>query len=165
MWLININLFLTVVEAEKSKIKVPADSVSVESLLPHSQMAIFSLCLHKLEEARGFSAASFIKALISFIRALLFPKAPPPNTVTLTVMASIIWWWGGGQVALVVLNNSPVSAGDIRDMGWIPGLGRSPGGGHGNPLQYSCLQNPHGQTSLAGYSPWGCRESDMTEVT
>ena len=45
----------------------------------------------------------------------------------------------------------------------IPGLGRFPGGGHGNPLQYSCLENPHGQRSLAGYSPWGCKESDMTE--
>ena len=45
----------------------------------------------------------------------------------------------------------------------IPGLGRSPGGGHGNPLQYSCLENPHGQRSLVGYSPWGCRELAMTE--
>ena len=43
------------------------------------------------------------------------------------------------------------------DLGSVPGLGRSPGGGHGNPLQYSFLQNPHGQRSLAGYSPWGCR--------
>ena len=43
------------------------------------------------------------------------------------------------------------------------GLGRSPGGGHGNPFQYSCLENTHGQRSLAGYSPWGCKESDMTE--
>ena len=41
------------------------------------------------------------------------------------------------------------------DRGLISGLGRSPGGGHGNPLQYSCLENPHGQRSLAGYSPWG----------
>ena len=49
------------------------------------------------------------------------------------------------------------------DLGLIPGLGRSPGGWHGNPLQYSCLENPHGQRSLAGYSPWGRRESDMTE--
>ena len=32
-----------------------------------------------------------------------------------------------------------------------------------NPLQYSCLENPHGQRSLVGYSPWGCKESDMTE--
>ena len=45
----------------------------------------------------------------------------------------------------------------------IPGLGRSCGGGHGNPLQYFCLENPHGQRSLVGYSPWGCKESDTTE--
>jgi len=38
--------------------------------------------------------------------------------------------------------NSPASAGDVRDMGSIPGSGRSPGRGHGNPLQYSCLGNP-----------------------
>ena len=40
------------------------------------------------------------------------------------------------------VKNLPANAGDVRDMGWIPGLGRSPGGGHGNPLQYSCLKNP-----------------------
>ena len=51
----------------------------------------------------------------------------------------------------------------IKDLSSIPGLGRFPGGGHGNPLQYSCLENPHGQRSLVGYSPWGCKESDMTE--
>ena len=45
----------------------------------------------------------------------------------------------------------------------IPGLGRSLGGGHGNTLQYSCLENPHGQRSLAGYNPWDCKESDTTE--
>ena len=44
------------------------------------------------------------------------------------------------QVALVV-RNLPASAGDIRDLGSIPGLGSSPGGGHGNPFQYSCLEN------------------------
>ena len=43
---------------------------------------------------------------------------------------------------VLVVKNLPVNAGDIRDMGSIPGLGRSPGGGHGNPLQYSCLGNP-----------------------
>ena len=67
------------------------------------------------------------------------------------------------QVALVVKNLS-ANARDIRDAGSIPGLGRSPGGGHGNPLQYSCLENPHGQGSLAGYSPWGWKELDMTEA-
>ena len=49
-----------------------------------------------------------------------------------------------GQASQVVLveKNPPANAGDIRDMGSIPGSGRSPGGGHGNPLQYSCLENP-----------------------
>ena len=68
------------------------------------------------------------------------------------------------QVALVV-KNPPANVGDIRDVGLIPGLGRSPGGGHGNPLQYSCLEISHGQRSLAGYSPRGCKELDTTEVT
>ena len=55
------------------------------------------------------------------------------------------------------------SAGNLGDLGSIPGLERSPGGGNGNPLQYSCLENLHGQRSLAGYSPGGHKESDMTE--
>ena len=45
------------------------------------------------------------------------------------------------------------SACNAEDLGSIPGLGRSPGGGHGNLLQGSCWENPHGQRSLAGYSP------------
>ena len=52
---------------------------------------------------------------------------------------------------------------NMGDLGSIPGLGRSPGGGHGNTLQYSCLENPHEQRSLAGYGPRGCKESDMPE--
>jgi len=43
---------------------------------------------------------------------------------------------------VLVVKNAPASARDVRDMGLISGLGRSPGGGHGNPLQYSCLENP-----------------------
>ena len=43
---------------------------------------------------------------------------------------------------MLVVKNLPVNAGDERDAGLIPGLGRSPGGGHDNPLQYSCLENP-----------------------
>ena len=55
------------------------------------------------------------------------------------------------------------SACNAGDLGSISGLGRSAEGGHGNPLQYSCLENPHGQRTLAGYSPWGHKELDMTE--
>ena len=43
------------------------------------------------------------------------------------------------------------SACNVRDLSSIPGLGRSPGEGHGNPLQYFCLENPHGERSLAGF--------------
>ena len=52
---------------------------------------------------------------------------------------------------------------NVGDLGLIPELGRSHEGGHGNPLQYSCLENLHGQKSLAGYSPWSHNESNTTE--
>ena len=52
------------------------------------------------------------------------------------------------------------NAGDTGDMGSIPGSGRAPAGRHGNPVQYSCLENPHGQRSLAGYGLWDHKELD-----
>ena len=55
------------------------------------------------------------------------------------------------------------SACNVGDLGSIPGSRRSPGEGNEYPLQYSYLGNPHGQRSLAGYNPWGHKESDMTE--
>ena len=55
------------------------------------------------------------------------------------------------------------SACNVGDLGLIPGLGRSPGGGHDNSLQCSCLENPHGQRSLADYSLQGCKELEPTE--
>ena len=65
----------------------------------------------------------------------------------------------------LVVKYPPANAGDVRKAGLIPGSGRSPGGGHGNPLQYSCLEDFHGQRKLVGYSPWDRKESDVTEVT
>ena len=47
--------------------------------------------------------------------------------------------------------------------GFDPWVGKIPGGGHGNSLQYSCLESPHGWRSLAGYSPWGHKELDRME--
>ena len=63
-----------------------------------------------------------------------------------------------------MVKNPPANAGDIRDAGLIPGSGRSPGGGHGNPLQYSCLEN------LMDRGAWGTivcgvAELDTTEAT
>ena len=59
-----------------------------------------------------------------------------------------------------MVKNPPANA---VDMGLIPGSGRSPGGGNGNPLQYSCLEKSHGQRSLVNYSSCVCKESDTTE--
>ena len=66
------------------------------------------------------------------------------------------------QVVLVV-KDRPANARDIGHTGLISRSGRSPGGRNGNPLQYSCLENLHGQRSLMGCSPWDQKESDTTE--
>ena len=58
---------------------------------------------------------------------------------------------------------SKESACNVGELGSITGLERSPGRGHGSPLQYSYLENPHGQRSLAGYNPWDRKESELTE--
>ena len=72
---------------------------------------------------------------------LLHPK---PQTIIILYYHIIIKYLiNGGSV-------SKVSACNAGDLGLIPGLGRCPGGGHGNPPQYSCLDNPHGQRCLAG---------------
>ena len=62
-----------------------------------------------------------------------------------------------------MLKNLPANAGYAGDMGLNPGLGRSPGGGNGNQLQYSCLENPMDRGAPAGYSPRGRKQSDTTE--
>ena len=59
----------------------------------------------------------------------------------------------------------PASAGDVGDAGSILGSGRSPGGEHGNPRQYSCWENPMDRGAWWATSPKGGKESDMTEVT
>ena len=51
----------------------------------------------------------------------------------------------------------PANAGYLRDSGSVPRLGRSPGGGYGNPLQYYCLENPMDRGAWWSSSPWGCR--------
>ena len=76
------------------------------------------------------------------------------------VFAELLIQFWVSQVALVV-KNLLAKAGEVRDLGSVTGSGRSPGGGHGNPLQHSCLEN--GLRSLVCYSRWGHRELDMTE--
>ena len=69
-----------------------------------------------------------------------FLKCFVPGSLSLFLNWSIVAL-GVSKVTLVV-KNPPANAGDVRDAGSIPGSGRSPGGGHDNPLQYSCLESP-----------------------
>ena len=77
-------------------------------------------------------------------------------------MTTIFIW--ASQVALVV-KNPPVNAGDVRDVDLIPGLRKSPGGGHGNLFKYSCLENPMDREAWWAMVHRGRKESETTEVT
>ena len=85
--------------------------------------------------------------------------------IQVNVLATLYMYMGASQVVLVV-KYPPANAGEVRDTGLIPGSGRYPGRGHGNPLQYSCLENPmdKGARQAAGPSPWGHMELDTTEA-
>ena len=65
----------------------------------------------------------------------------------------------------LVVKNPQDSAGDIKDAGSIPGLGRSSGGGHGNPLQYSCMENPMDRGAWQATGQGVAKELDTTEAT
>ena len=77
-------------------------------------------------------------------------------------MAECLVLWSS-QVVLVV-KSPPANAGEVRDAGSIPGLGGSPRGGHGNPLQYSCLENPMDRGAWQA-AVHGRKELNMPEVT
>ena len=81
-------------------------------------------------------------------------KVAPPDSCIAEGVIEPVSLWRGSEVK--------TSACNAGDPGSIPGLGRSPGEGNGNPLQYSCLENPM-EEGLFGYSPRGRKESDMTE--
>ena len=62
-----------------------------------------------------------------------------------------------------VAKNLPAKVGDVRDIVSIPGLGRSPGGGNGKLLQYSCLENPIDKEFLTDYSPQGHESTGLSD--
>ena len=86
-----------------------------------------------LEKVWSFKADSFSILIYSLYAPLIFP--------------------GGGKA----------SAYNAGDLGSNPGLGKSPGEGNGNPLQYSCLENPMDGGTWLGYSPWGRKESNTAD--
>ena len=107
-----------------------------------------------------------------------FPHSSVGKESTCSAIASSIPWfsswvgkirWRRDRLPTPVFLGFPCgsagkeSACNAEDLGSIPGLGRSPGKGHGIPLQYSGLENLRGQRSLARYGPWGRKESDTTE--
>ena len=85
-------------------------------------------------------------SVFSFVKISMFqwflppPPSNNPNSVTIFMSTQVQTFWAS-QVVLVV-KNLPTNAGDVRDTDLIPGSKRSPGGRHGNPLHYSCLENP-----------------------
>ena len=81
----------------------------------------------------------------------MFKASQPPLGHKIINKMQLLVLCRASQVVLVA-KNVTAKAGDLREVGLTPGLGRSPGGGHGNPGHHSGLENPHGQRSLEGYS-------------
>ena len=106
--------------------------------------AFFTVQLSYLYMTTGKTIALTIQTFVDKVMTLLFNKLS---------RFAISFPGGSGKE----------SACNVEDLGLIPGLERSPGAGHDNPLQYFCLENPHGQGSLVRYSPWGHKESGTTE--
>ena len=95
-----------------------------------------------------------LESEISYIMGLSIRHLPWVQICLLACSAArgLPWWLGGKE-----------SACDAGDPGLMPGLGRSPGEGNGNPLRCSCLEDPMPGEPGGLYSTWGCKESDMTE--
>ena len=132
----------------ESKVRTPADLVPGGSPLPGLQT---SLCVLTQQRQRGHPLCSLP------LRRTLIPSWVP----TLLTSSNPSYLQIPSPYGLPQSHSDKESTCQCRRHGW----GRSSGGRNGSPLQYSCLGESHGQTSLAGYSPWGCREADTTENT
>ena len=124
--------------------------------------------LHKLSFPPSVLSSEHLwgtRNIMGSMAALALMISLPPFLPGLWVLNWVCPMQGprASQVTLVV-KNPPANSGDIRDMGSIPGLGRSPGEGNGNPPQYSCLENPMDRGAWRA-TDGRVAESDMTEVT
>ena len=121
-------------------------------------------------------STKYFLTFLLFIRSIHFFLFPPMVSGQTTVISSQLQrqtWPPGQEVGFAHLqhvflgfpggSDGKESAYNAGDLGWIPGLGRSPGERNGYPLLYSCLENSMYKRSLEGYSPWGCKEAYVTE--
>ena len=151
-WRLNNGLIAVTCEAES----FPKPTTSAGTL----QRASHVLLMPRWSNGFMMSSASSHWEFRPRRRARVSQNPSPCRVLGFPSLPKRVWT---SQVVLVVRNLS-INAGDLRDMGLIPGSGRSPGGGHGNPLQYSCLQNPmdrgawwttvHGVTKSQTWLKW-----------
>ena len=167
--------FLCLVPSSKYHFAVSPSMMKVNNLLGNEQKTTFcETCGHLIGLEWNSHQCSFIcffhflkpyqpvkeMATHSSILAWRIPGTEEPGGLLSMGSHRVRHHWsnlaaaayeGASQLALVV-KNPPASAGDPGNVSLIPGSGKSPGGGHGSPLQYSCLENSHGQRSLASYT-------------
>ena len=103
--------------------------------------------MHFYVNANGTLTSGFLLQRLCIKRPFQGSSSVIRQGVRAHVICGSSSWLGNSRTSqasqvVIVVENPPVNAGDVRDMGSIPGLGRSSGGGHGNPLQSSCLENP-----------------------
>ena len=111
------------------------------------------------------SQCIYFNASLSSCHTLSSPLMCASSFLSLFVIKCSIRIHGVSQVALVVKKKKKIPPSmQVRDARSIPGLGKSPGESNGNPLEYSCLENPLGRSSWAGYSPCSCKELDPLSV-
>ena len=142
--------------------------------MPHSVKYLWAI-LHLRSTISSFPPFPAYRMLLSFDRSVVSDSLQPhelqqarlpcssPSPGACSNSCPLNWW------CCLTISDFPgglegkVSACNVGDPGLIPGSGRSPGEGNGNPLQYSCLENPMDRRKLVGYSPWGPKELDTTE--
>ena len=136
--------------------------LSGERRLPRREMGRSRVNPHALQFClgAGWGMRGPFRGYSSLLSACPHNKLSIPPHVT---SASGLYQYLASLQGFPSSSASEESACNAGDLGLIPGLGRSPGGGRGHTLPYACLENPHGQRSLVGFSPQGCKESDMTE--
>ena len=155
--------------------QVPVLTVISLSLLLQNLRLISSILLFKIMLYRYFVYRPFCTWVNFFVKSNLWSRHSGSNNISFTFLqvnfrdivklplSGLCQFIFHQQCVFPAGSDSKASTYNTGDLGSIPGLGRSPGEGNGNPLQYSYLENPMDGGIWLGYSPCGHKESDMTE--